>query len=284
MAQQSGHCFCGAVTWQHNGTATRNLNCHCDECRRGVSGAFSAVAGLSAEGMTIDGPWADYRYTPESSRAFCTVCGTRIWFRSDLWPDEVFINVGALDAPQDHQPDQHVLYAQAVPWAPVADDIPKSASFQNPVTDAPDTSGPACITDAALSGRCLCGDVTWKTDAEPLWSGHCHCDSCRRATGAPFASFFGLRKGQAKWTGGMTEFSSANGKVQRRFCTTCGTHMVYEADIWPDESHLYAASLNDPSNYHPQAHIHCADKLAWVTLDDDLPSHSATTDGKDPTA
>ena len=116
MEKHSGHCFCGAVTWEHTGEGTRNLNCHCDECRRGVAGAFSSVKGLSADGLSIEGPWADYRYTEDSSRVFCTICGTRMWFRSDLWPDEVFMNVGALNAPEDHKPDQHVMTKEAVEW------------------------------------------------------------------------------------------------------------------------------------------------------------------------
>ena len=278
----SGHCFCGAVTWSNAGQKTRNLNCHCDECRRGVSAAFSSVMGLPAQDMQINGPWADYKFTAESSRAFCTCCGSRIWFRSDLWPDEVFVNVGVLDDPQTHQPDQHVLYADAVPWAPVADDIPKSAGFQNPVEDAPNTAKAPETGGDGLSGRCLCGEIRWQTDAGPLWAGHCHCDSCRRATGAPFTSFFGVPRDQVQWAGKMTNYTSRAGQMVRKFCSHCGTHMTIQFTGWPDETHLYAATLNDPAQFQPKAHFHYADKLPWVSLDDTLPRYPGSADTTEP--
>ena len=271
MAEISGHCMCGAVIWRHEGKTTRNLNCHCNECRRGVSGAFSAVLGLRTEGFEIEGPWADYKYSPESSRAFCPVCGTRIWFRSDLWPDEVFVNVGALDEPSDLLPDQHVLYAERVPWVHLEDDIPKSEGFQQDTdTNQPDRA-PIAIPDAALSGRCLCGEVTWQTDADPLWTGHCHCDSCRRATGAPFASFLCVPADSVTWTGEQTEFVSSQGRVTRRFCNTCGTHTSYETTDRPNDIDLYAASLNDPARFKPNYHFHNDERLPWLRLDEHLP-------------
>lgn len=280
---QTGHCFCGAVTWSHKGKKTRNLNCHCDECRRGVSGAFSAVIGLSAEELQIDGPWADYKYTPESSRAFCTQCGTRMWFRSELWPDEVFMNIGACADPAAHMPDQHVMTRGKVPWVVLDDAIPSSEGFQqSPKQDDPQTDQTQ-PDDDNMTGRCLCGQVHWTTETKPIWSEHCHCDSCRRATGAPFASFMGLRKESVSWTGEMTQYASSDGKVQRKFCSNCGTHMSYEADIWPKEIHVYAASLNDPSLYKPNGHVFSDGKLPWLSFGDGLPNYKATADGLDPT-
>lgn len=277
-----GHCLCGAVTWTNTGSKTRNLNCHCDECRRGVAGAFSAVAGMEAATMKIEGPWKDYRYTPDSSRAFCEHCGTRIWFQSDLWADEIFLNVGALDDPAAHVPDQHVMARQAVPWAVVADGIPVSDGFQVDLTVDPPQTDKDETENAGLAGRCLCGDVTWETNAAPIWSGHCHCDSCRRATGAPFASFFGAPRNSVKWSGDMTEFASSDGQVKRCFCANCGTHMTYEYDGWPDETHLYAASLIDPADFQPQAHFHYAEKLSWVEIADKLPRYPGSAETENP--
>lgn len=278
-----GRCFCGEVTWRHKGAVTRNLNCHCDECRRGVSGAFSAVAGLSVDGFDISGPWQDYRYTPESSRAFCTCCGTRIWFRSELWPDEIFVNVGALNDPEAHKPHQHVLTRETVPWITVADGIAASAGFQQPVEEEPRTTkGTAAQTE--LSGRCLCGEVHWTTDADPLWSGHCHCDSCRRATGAPFTSFFGVPRASVAWHGEMTCFATSEGQVERRFCKACGTHMSYQYAGWPDETHLYASALDDADRFKPAAHFHYAERLDWVHLADDLPRHPGSATAGEPTS
>lgn len=251
-----------------------------------MSGAFTAVAGVAHPGIQLSGPWADYRYTPESSRAFCTLCGSRLWFRSDLWPGELFLNVGVLADPQAHRPDQHVMWRQAVPWGVTRDDIPVSQGFQRPVAAAPQTSDPLGLSgqgSAPLAGHCLCGQVRWQAEAAPLWSGHCHCTSCRRATGAPFSSFLWLPHGQVAWSGQMTGFASSGGRVTRHFCTTCGTHMRYHSADHPAEIRLYAASMADPSRFHPAAHIHETDRLPWLVLADDLPRHAALPNRTEPT-
>ena len=179
-------------------------------------------------------------------------------------------------------PDQHVMTRDAVPWAQVADGIAASSGFQIDPDTAPKETPLPADARANLNGRCLCGEVTWETDAQPLWAGHCHCDSCRRATGAPFTSFFGVPRDSVRWSGMMTTYLSSAGQVARKFCTTCGTQMAYEYEGWSDETHLYAASLNDPSKFAPKAHFHCSEKLPWVALADDLPRYPGSADTTEP--
>lgn len=133
-----------------------------------------------------------------------------------------------------------------------------------------------------MRGRCLCGAVTWVTAGPVLWAGHCHCDSCRRATGAPFTSFFGVPRDGLIWSGALSTHVSSEGAVQRQFCSACGTQMSYQFDGWPDETHLYAAALEDQSQFAPQAHYHYAEKLPWVALEDDLPRHPGSADATPP--
>ena len=40
-----------------------------------------------------------------------------------------------------------------------------------------------------ISGRCLCGSVSFECSAEPIFQGCCHCDDCRRSGGSLYASF-----------------------------------------------------------------------------------------------
>ena len=135
---------------------------------------------------------------------------------------------------------------------------------------------------ADLSGRCLCGAVTWTYSGPILWAGHCHCESCRRATAAAFTSFFGAQRANVNLNGPLTDQFSSEGKVKRQFCTTCGTHMTYQNAKWPSETHLYAASLDDPTQFQPQAHFHWQERLTWVALDDNLPRFSASADNAAP--
>lgn len=133
-----------------------------------------------------------------------------------------------------------------------------------------------------LKGRCFCGAVTWVSNGPVLWAGHCHCESCRRATSSPFTSFFGVPRDSVTWSGDLAKIETSGGHVARMFCMNCGTQMTYQFDGWPDETHLYAASLDDPEQFEPQAHYHFAEKLPWVQIDDDLPKYPGSADAAGP--
>lgn len=131
---------------------------------------------------------------------------------------------------------------------------------------------------ADITGHCLCGAVKYRSTGPVLWAGHCQCESCRRATASPFTSFFGVPRASVRWQGGLKTHPTSKGRVQRMFCATCGTQMTYQYDGWPDETHLYAATLDDPATFKPQAHFHFAERLPWVHITDDLPKYPGSAD------
>lgn len=122
------------------------------------------------------------------------------------------------------------------------------------------------------SGRCLCGAVRYKFDVNAvLWRGHCHCDSCRRATSSPFTTFFGVRRSAWRWFGVPPAAHASSPGVERMFCARCGSQLAYLTDELPDEIHGYAASLDAPQDFAPQVHFHADERLDWVHLNDGLP-------------
>lgn len=131
--------------------------------------------------------------------------------------------------------------------------------------------------DSGLTGGCACGAARWRATAAPLWAAHCHCESCRRATSSPFTSFFGVADEAVEWMGAPVCRESSPG-VHRAHCSACGAPVSYRADRWPGETHLYAAGLDDPAAYRPTAHVYWAERLAWVTVEDDLPKHEGSAD------
>jgi GNAT superfamily N-acetyltransferase len=116
--------------------------------------------------------------------------------------------------------------------------------------------------------------VRFAFDGAPLWQSHCHCESCRRATASGFTSFLSVPKACVTWTGTPRTYRSSPGVV-RRFCGTCGTQMSYETVARPDDVDLYAATLDDPTGFHPQDHDHWAEHLPWIVPGDGLPRLSA---------
>ena len=126
-------------------------------------------------------------------------------------------------------------------------------------------------------GRCLCGQVTFEYEGPENWSGHCHCESCRRNTSSPFTSFFGVPRTAYRFTGEAPAVYESSPGVRRHFCRRCGTPIAYDADDYPDEIHFYAASLEHPEDFVPQFHVHYAEHLPWVELSDALPRYARGT-------
>lgn len=122
-------------------------------------------------------------------------------------------------------------------------------------------------------GRCLCGAVRFEYDGRENWCAHCHCESCRRATSAPIATFIGLPQERLRWIGREPAVFESSEGVWRMFCGRCGSPMGYTARRWPGEVHLYVASLENPESVTPEAHVCFAEHLSWLTIEDDLPRY-----------
>ena len=40
--------------------------------------------------------------------------------------------------------------------------------------------------NAKYSGQCLCGEINYSVDIEPVFTGNCHCNDCQRSSGSAF--------------------------------------------------------------------------------------------------
>lgn len=121
-----------------------------------------------------------------------------------------------------------------------------------------------------LFGRCLCGACSFSLIGPANWVGHCHCQSCRKATASAFTTWVGQENG--RWhieADRLVTFSSSVG-VMRGFCGFCGSQIFYESDRFPNERHFYAALLDKPDLRQPTAHYHRDEILSWIHLCDDL--------------
>jgi hypothetical protein len=126
-------------------------------------------------------------------------------------------------------------------------------------------------------GRCLCGKVTFEYDGPEIWCGHCHCESCRRATSSPFTTWVGVRRDGCRFTGAEPGVHLSSPGVRRLFCRNCGSPVAFQSERWPEETHLYAAGLEHGAQLQPQFHVHVAEEVPWIALADGLPrsDHSA---------
>lgn len=132
------------------------------------------------------------------------------------------------------------------------------------------------------TGHCLCGAIQYEFDGEPTLTVHCHCESCRRQTSSPVATFVMVPKAALRFTSGQPkEFGSSPG-VHRSFCGDCGSPIYYRTERRPDIIDLYAGTLTNPTTLAPQSHVHAEEQLPWFEILDDLPRYPASSRADEP--
>jgi len=134
------------------------------------------------------------------------------------------------------------------------------------------TPQPAITPSYPQSGHCQCGQVRYRLLGPPRWSGYCHCESCRRATGATGVVYGGFVETMVEITGKIAEYTSSPG-VSRGFCPTCGTPIYYRGSRWPDEIHILVGSMENPAACPPAHHYHVDEQIPWAMYADGLPRH-----------
>ncbi len=123
---------------------------------------------------------------------------------------------------------------------------------------------------AELTGRCLCGAVRWSYNGPLTRNLICHCESCQRATSAPFTAFIGMKPEHLKWQGEVNAYQSSEA-TWRGFCPTCGSRLYFRSDRWPGEIHLHAATLDDPDQYTPDKQVFSGERAPWLDKIEGLP-------------
>ena len=110
MTQFTGGCLCGKVRLVARGLPYRVGLCHCIDCRKHHGALFHASAIFAQDAVTVDGETRSYR-----GRHFCPHCGSSVFGQSG---DEVEVNLGTLDAPDQLVPTYELWTIRRESWLP----------------------------------------------------------------------------------------------------------------------------------------------------------------------
>ncbi len=137
-------------------------------------------------------------------------------------------------------------------------------------------------TDKA-SGGCMCGAMRYETTGAPFLVSHCHCQSCRKHTGAPVVTLAGYKLDQVEFTKGQRKIYQSSPGVGRAYCGDCGTPLTWEGDggeLGPIvEFHI--STFDDPSALVPTIHYYHGERIEWFDVADSLPRLKAS-DNEEP--
>ena len=125
-----------------------------------------------------------------------------------------------------------------------------------------------------IEGGCLCGQVQYAAQAEPLVVALCHCRHCQKQSGGAFSVNVGVPKGVLTFTAGkttvFTDVGSSGMPVYRHFCGACGSPIFSDVAARPQLDWLKAGSLNDMSWVQPTLSLWCDSAQPWVTQPDGI--------------
>jgi hypothetical protein len=135
------------------------------------------------------------------------------------------------------------------------------------------------------TGHCLCGAISFEAQGEPVSTNFCHCESCRRHTGAAAAAFVTFRRKAVRWQGPERVRYRSSPPVVRSFCGRCGSPLAYEHEGTPDDVDLYLGLFDDPGRFPPGRHVHYGERVAWYDSIDHAPRYrTGSTSGEPPLA
>jgi len=123
-----------------------------------------------------------------------------------------------------------------------------------------------------IRGRCLCGQISYQSDAEPTMTVVCHCPDCQKQTGTPFSIIVGLPFPQLEVLGNPSAYTTtgeSGAGVHRHFCAQCGSPLYSVADVLPDVAFIKAGTLDDTSWLKPSIEFFCDTAQPWVALQGD---------------
>src|SRR5438552_2340968 len=96
-----------------------------------------------------------------------------------------------------------------------------------------------------IRGSCLCGGVRFEVDPPFLQASHCHCDRCRKHSGAAVCTQTRVLTEQFRLLQGeelVKVYGKGEGAV-KAFCTNCGSSLF--GGDWPDARLIWRFRLAD---------------------------------------
>ncbi len=132
-----------------------------------------------------------------------------------------------------------------------------------------------------VSGSCLCGGIKYEVEIVPNQIFNCHCQFCRKAHGADYATVAVANASTLKLTDEnrlLKEHKNGIGGF-RAFCSECGTRLMNYAEdknVW---FCIALATVDTPTNYKPVAHANLESKASWCEPYDGIPQYSGMPEG-----
>ena len=125
----------------------------------------------------------------------------------------------------------------------------------------------------AVTGRCLCEEITVEINQAALGGGFCHCRICQKFSGGPVNAWTAFPVDAVLFTNKPPRFYRSSPIAERGFCENCGVSMSYRL-LRPKPSGylaIHTMILDNPEGFSPTWHGGIESQMPWNVIVDALP-------------
>ena len=126
---------------------------------------------------------------------------------------------------------------------------------------------------SVFSGKCLCGNVTYKCHAEPTVIFNCHCEDRRRATGSVFGTNFFVPEDELEIFGEVSSYShtaDSGSTMTKRFCPNCGSLLFGNNSAKSNVVSIRAGTVDQLDLIKPVVNVFMDSKVSSTSIDKNL--------------
>lgn len=124
-----------------------------------------------------------------------------------------------------------------------------------------------------ISGSCLCGNVSYKGDAEIKMVINCHCSDCQQATGSAHGTMAFVADDAVEISGDASEYShpaDSGNTLTKIFCGKCGSQIAGKNTGREGVIGLRAGCMDQKDLIQPGANIYCDSAIPSTAMDPEL--------------
>lgn len=122
-----GSCQCGGVTYRLLQPPVKVVACHCKECQKLSTSAFSITALVSADAVEFNGAMAEWSRVADNgninSAKFCPTCGNRIYHFNPSEPGKIKLKPSNLSDTSIIEPTVHIWVSQKQAWYEIPEGV-----------------------------------------------------------------------------------------------------------------------------------------------------------------
>lgn len=129
---------------------------------------------------------------------------------------------------------------------------------------------------AHISGKCLCGNITFTADTEIKFVANCHCDDCRQATGSAYGTLLFVDEAALKINGTPKTFSHTSDRgtqMDKLFCADCGSQLFSRNSGRPNVLGVRAGTIAEKELVVPDRALFMTRRIPSTPVDPDVTAY-----------